>query len=139
MAVLICADSQGSSLRLAQAASKLGQVLLPAGRLAQHRQQIKGQQRPERVRLDATAVIGHRLELLGDGLDLLNGMARPGARLGLNHGQSRLEMLGLQTAAGVASERAYEQAFRFVVFDVIVALTTTQPSVWPSSFHPLAV
>ena len=51
--------------------------------------------------------------------------------------QLRLEMLGLETAAGVATERAHKQPFGLVVFDVIVALTSA-PAVGLAQFGPSA-
>lgn len=46
-------------------------------------------------------------------------------------------MLGLETAAGVAPERAHKQAFGLVVFGIIVALTSA-PAIGLAQFGPSA-
>jgi hypothetical protein len=46
-------------------------------------------------------------------------------------------MLGLEAAAGVAPERAHEQSFGLVVFDIIIALTSA-PAIGLAQFGPAA-
>ena len=55
-----------------------------------------------------------------------------------DHRQRSLEMFSLKFAAGVFEQLAAEEAFGLVVFNVVIAPMTPQPSVWPSSLQPLA-
>ena len=57
-----------------------------------------------------------------EGRILSHTLGAAGRPLGLDQGQARLKMLGLETTAGVAVERAHEQSFGLVVLDVIIAL-----------------
>ena len=118
----VFADAQGPSLRLAEAASKRSQVGLPAGPSANHRQQMKGQQRPERIGLDASSIFGHLLKVGHDGTDRFDRVARADGGLGLDHGQGRLEVFGLQAAARRVAEFPHEEPFRLVVSHIIIAL-----------------
>ena len=54
-----------------------------------------------------------------------------------DHRQRWLEMFGLETAAGVFEQRAAEQAFGLVVFNVVIA-PTAAPAVGLAQFAPSA-
>ena len=96
---------------------------------------MKGQQRPQRVGLDASSKVRDLPEVLDQGANLLGRVSRPGPRFGFHHGQFRLEVFGLQTAAGVAAKFAYKQPLRLVMPNIIIAPVSSR-AVGLSQFFP---
>ena len=102
------ANAQSAALGLTEFARKFGQILRAAGRPAEHRQQINGQQRPKGIGPDPRAILGGLLEAIDDRIDFFGRVARARPDLGFDHGQRGLELLGLQTASGITAKLPHQ-------------------------------
>ena len=87
-------DSNGPALVRGQAPCQLDQVLLPAWSVAEHPQQDEGCQGLGGIGLGARAVVGHVLEVLGQGPELRLLVVGAGAGLLFHGGKGRPEVLG---------------------------------------------
>ena len=83
---------------------------------------MNGQQGPQRIRLNAGAEVGNSLEALDHRANLFDLVSGPWPCLGFHHGQCRLEVFGLQTAAGVAAKLPYKEPLRLIVPNIIITL-----------------
>ena len=122
----LLAHAQGAALALAETFGKLGPLLLSSGRAAQMGQHADGDQAPQRINADARAVIGQALEMLDERADLRRALGAARACPGFDARQRGLELVGLETAAGLAAEFAGEEALGFVVLHVKVAAHTAE-------------
>ena len=115
------ADSNGPALILGQAPHQLGQILLPAGSVAQHRQQNEGCQSLGRVGLRTRAVVGQVVEVLGQGSGFGLLVAGAGTGFLFHGGQSRFQVLGLKASSRIPDKIPREESLGFVVGDVEVS------------------
>src|SRR6266446_2714277 len=83
---------------------------------------MKGQQRPQWIRLDAGSEVCNLFEALDHGANLFDRVSRLWPSFGFHHYQLRIEVFGLQTAAGVAAELPYKQLLSFIVPNIIITL-----------------
>src|SRR5882762_1097283 len=73
--------------------------------------------------------------MLGQSAQLLAFMIRAGSGLFLHSRQSRLEMLGLQAAAGVLEHFADKEPLGLIVLDIVIA-SAAAPAVSQTHFLP---
>ena len=66
------------------------------------------------------------LEVIDDGLDFFGRVARAPPNLGFDHCQRWLELLGLQTAPGMADKLPHQQPFGLIVANVVIALMSSR-------------
>ena len=134
-AVRVGTNPQGAALGLGEAAGELGQVFLAPRGIAEQGQEHQRHQRADRIGFDSAPIVGQRLELFGEGLEILALGIAAGAGLFFHGGQRGLEVFGLETAAGLGNQFADEQALGLIVLDVGVALAAA-PAVGLAQFPP---
>jgi hypothetical protein len=70
--------------------------------------EFDGQHRPQRIGLNAPAILWHLLQMFGERTDLFYSLVAAWGDLVFHHGQGWLEVLGLQAASGIFTEFLYE-------------------------------
>src|SRR6266567_2573960 len=121
LAFWIATDSERPALRLAQTPGEFGQILLPTRRAAERCQEKDRQHRPQWIGLETLAEVRHCLEVFDHRTDFLHRAGTCWRHSLFDHCQSRFEMFGLETKAGVFSQLPAKEAFGLIVFNVVIA------------------
>src|SRR6185295_3900156 len=103
--------------------------------LTQHGQENEGGQTEQRIGFNSISIFWKLFEMVDNRANLLHPSRATGWDPGFHHGQLRLEMLGLEAAAGIATKRTYKQPLGFVMLDVIITLAAT-PAVGLTQLDP---